>query len=388
MSRIIRIESIRGSVKQILKKFFFAIIYFFTAFGACLLAFVLVLNFLNPAISEEPDRSKSQSEKLTFKRVFGDIIKNLKNIAKDSFSDDAEPSQNEEHPTAPEAPQEVDIPKEDLKSFEDSTEPAPEDSIREQGQDNIQPSPETQPEPSPETQPDPPPETQLEPPPETQSESSSETQPDPPPEAQPEPSSETQPDPPPEAQPEPSSETQPDPPPEAQPEPSSETQPDPPPEAQPEPSPETQPDPPTEMQPDDEMDNASEVTLEIKSYMAPFIYESIKQRDPFEDPTVKKSKGVVIIPKTPPEKYDLKEIQLKGVIWDTEPPKALFKLPGDAGHYTLLKGDKVGKKGVIFDIREGEVVIVETNQLSSGDQIKEEQTVKIKKMNRIGISHK
>ena len=289
-------------MKQILKKLFFTLTYFFTAFGACLLAFVLVLNFLNPAISEESDKLKSQNEKVTYKKVFGDIIKNLKAIAKDGFSDDSEPSSGEEPPTAPpEAPQEVDIPKEDLKSFEESSAPPdPEDS-------KLEAPPEEQPEPS---------------------------------------------------------------------------------EEQSEPPPETQPEPLPEEQPADEMDNASELTLEIKSYMAPFIYESIKQRDPFEDPTVTKSRGVVVIPKTPPEKYDLQEIQLKGIIWDTENPKALFKLPEDAGYYTLIKGDKIGKKGVIFDIREDEVVIVETNKLSSGDQIKEEQTVKIKKINRIGLSFK
>ena len=48
----------------------------------------------------------------------------------------------------------------------------------------------------------------------------------------------------------------------------------------------------------------SEAGLEIQSYMVPFIYDSVQQKDPFEDPTVKKDKGVVIISKTPPEEYD------------------------------------------------------------------------------------
>jgi len=305
-------------MKQIVKKLFFALAYCCTAFGACLLAFVLVLNFLNAVISEEPDKSKSQVERLTFKKVFGDIIKNLKTVAKENLLGDSEPSPGEEKPTdPPEAPQQVDIPKEDLKSFEESAEPVPGESTKEQALDEG-------------SVPESPPETQPEPPAKEQALDEGSV---------------------------------------------------------PESPPETQPEPPAKEQLTDE-DNPSELILEIQSYMVPFIYESIKQKDPFEDPTVKKRKGVVVIPKTPPEKYDLKEIQLKGIIWDTENPKALFKLPEDAGFYTLIKGDKIGKKGIIFDIREDEVVIVETNQLSSGDQIKEEQTVKIKRIDRIGLSSK
>ena len=64
-------------------------------------------------------------------------------------------------------------------------------------------------------------------------------------------------------------------------------------------------------------------------------------------------------------------------------PKALFKLPNNAGYYTLIKGDKIGKNGIIFEIRESEVIIVETSYIGSGAQRKEKQIVKIKKINRL-----
>ena len=133
----------------------------------------------------------------------------------------------------------------------------------------------------------------------------------------------------------------------------------------------------------------SEWMLDIQSSIAPFIYEYGKQKDPFDDPTIQEhsaESGVVVIPKTPPEEYDLKEIKLKGIIWDTQTPKALFELPSLAGYYTLIKGDKIGKNGIIFEIREDEVVVVETNYIGRGPDKKEEITIKIKQMDRLNFS--
>ena len=142
----------------------------------------------------------------------------------------------------------------------------------------------------------------------------------------------------------------------------------------------------------DQPDNfPSEANLEAQSYMAPFIYESVNQRDPFDDPTlrnvikgsIKQIKSVTDIPKTPPEGYELDEIQLRGIIWDTKVPKVLFELPNNEGYYTLIKGDKVGHSGIIFEIRESEVVVVETSYIGTGKDITEEKRIKIKKINRL-----
>ena len=134
----------------------------------------------------------------------------------------------------------------------------------------------------------------------------------------------------------------------------------------------------------------SDASLEVQSYMAPFVYDSVNQKDPFKDPThqakeeAKEDKTVVFIPKTPPEEHNLDSIHLKGIIWDTNKPRSLFKLPsGD--YYTLLKGDKIGKNGVIFEIRENEVIVIETDVVGTGDSRREERTIKIKKINRMAI---
>ena len=137
----------------------------------------------------------------------------------------------------------------------------------------------------------------------------------------------------------------------------------------------------------------SEVSLQIQSDMAPFNYENSGSRSPFDDPTRRgvpgevldpKGEVKIVIPKTPPEMYDLSEIKLKGIIWNIKNPKALFELPSGEGHYTLIKGDRIGKNGLIFEIREDEVVIVETFYKEDDDPT--ERVIKIKKMDRLRLN--
>ena len=143
--------------------------------------------------------------------------------------------------------------------------------------------------------------------------------------------------------------------------------------------------------------------LKLKSFMEPFLYDpSIKRRDPFFDPTreeeaeddkqdqiiltkpdAKKSAKDKIAP-APPEKYALKSIELKGIIWDIKSPRALFKLPQADGFYTLFEGDRIGLHGgVIEDIAEDRVQIKET--IIKGDGVDQQKEVKstIKKLNRL-----
>ncbi len=131
---------------------------------------------------------------------------------------------------------------------------------------------------------------------------------------------------------------------------------------------------------------AQSPVLEVETFMSPFIYDPERRRDPFEDPTILKDiENIVFVPKTPPEEYDLSQLQLKGIIWDINSPKALFQLPGQGGFYTLLRGDKVGKNGTIFEIREDEVVIVESIVKVSGSEKVKETDVKIIKLDRLKL---
>lgn len=294
--------------RSFIKKFFFYIVYFFTGVVACFFAFILVVNFLNPAVSEEPAEAPKE-EKLTAKKVFVDIFKNLKQIINESF-----PAKEQKPVSLEVTPQ----PVEQNQALEENVDTPPE-SPPKTTEENAE-APESPPQIS---------EGNVD---------SSKDSPEPPENFEGEAYGNT-----------------------------------------------VQPSNQVTSQPVDM--EASEASVEVQSYMAPFIYESIQQKDPFEDPTIDKTEGVVIVPKTPPEEYDLSKIKIKGVSWNEEKPelsKALFELPDDAGHYTLREGDRIGK-GVIFKIREGEVFIVETNYIGSGENRKEERTIKIKKMDRLGL---
>ena len=317
------------------RKILFFIIYFFTGFIACFFAFVLAVNFLNPAVSEEQVDQVSQKEKVTTKKVFKDIVKNLKQVLKESFpTDEKKESPSAEKSASPLTEADIaDTPKEDLDSS-DSFPEAPENFEGETYGNTIQASPKDSAQPV---------------------DSQGTVQPA---VVQPIDSQGT-------AQPA-----------VVQPIDGQGT-------AQ-----------PAVVQPIDgqgtvqPVEEPSEANIEVQSYMAPFIYDSIQQKDPFEDPTVDKREGIVIIPRTPPEKYDLSEINLKGVKWDKKNPKlskALFELPSSEGFYELREGDKIGKTGVVFRVGESEVVVVETNYIGSGKNKKEKRVIKIKKMDRLGL---
>ena len=137
----------------------------------------------------------------------------------------------------------------------------------------------------------------------------------------------------------------------------------------------------------EQVEDFSQSFVEVESYMVPFIYDPGNKRNPFEDPLKVQTtvKGVEIVEvKTPPEKHDLREIDLKGIIWLTErEPKALVQLP-DGQFYTLLRGDRIGRQGVIFEIREDEMVVLETLTKNTGSQSVTDTSITIKRMDRLG----
>ena len=349
-------------MQLIFKKIFFFVLYSATAVTACFFALILVLNFINPAVSQNV-QTDQEKNKPGLKEIVGDIFKNLKTVLKDSMvkneslgSDakledpDSESPEPQEPPPEPQEPPELqELPPEPQEPSPESPEPQEE-------------SPSESQEATPELQ---------ELPPEPQ-------------ESLPEPQESL-----PEQQ-EPSPEPQ-----ESQESPPEQQEPSP---QEPAPELQEQQEPQAVSSAHSETDHSLEAlsgvvpsdwVLDIRSTTAPFIYEYGTKKDPFYDPTVqeKSSKdGVILLPKTPPEEYDLKEIKLKGITWHTETPKALFELPNNAGYYTLIKGDKIGKNGVIFEIREDEVVIVETTVIGRGLDVKEEIKVKLKKLDRLNLS--
>jgi hypothetical protein len=91
-------------------------------------------------------------------------------------------------------------------------------------------------------------------------------------------------------------------------------------------------------------------------------YDPEEKRDPFVPPKMEKVDDVELaVPTYPTGKYDLSEIKLKGIKWNSGagPSKALFETPDNVIHY-LQKNDWIGKnRGVIYQLKEDEVIVVE-----------------------------
>ena len=97
----------------------------------------------------------------------------------------------------------------------------------------------------------------------------------------------------------------------------------------------------------------------------------IQGRNPFksfiEKTNAKKEKVIAL---TPPEKYALGKMKLVGIKWGIglTPPTALFRAP-DGTLFHLRKNDRIGEaRGIVYRIREDEVVIVQPKSGSTPDQ--------------------
>lgn len=99
----------------------------------------------------------------------------------------------------------------------------------------------------------------------------------------------------------------------------------------------------------------------LEGIIEEFNYEVSGRRDPFLPYTSPKAISVEdeeeIV--SPLQRFDLDQLTLVGIIWDTKKPKAMFLDPQSKG-YIVGKLDKVGRnRGYIAEIREGEIVILE-----------------------------
>lgn len=112
---------------------------------------------------------------------------------------------------------------------------------------------------------------------------------------------------------------------------------------------------------DDTVDVGAEVTL-IQGYLAPFLYDRTRYRDPFEIQGVNAplEPGRVYGPFLPLQRHGLNAFKLTGVMWQTKKPVAVFKGPNDE-EYRLTIKDYIGENfGYIASIREREVVVIQT----------------------------
>ena len=123
----------------------------------------------------------------------------------------------------------------------------------------------------------------------------------------------------------------------------------------------------------EDLDNINKRLAEIYSMLKTYEYDPSNRKDPFDAWQPKKkvvtevkdeAKEEVIIPTDHPTgEYNIKELKLVGIKWGSysSPPKALFRTPDNVLH-NMQEKDRIGNnRGVIYKMREDEVVIVEPN---------------------------
>ncbi len=112
--------------------------------------------------------------------------------------------------------------------------------------------------------------------------------------------------------------------------------------------------------------------------MDPFDYDSRGRRDPFVQPIPDRplQQGGVHGPLLPLQRFDLSQLKLTGIIWEVRHPKAMLKDPTGNVHI-VGTNTKVGpRNGYIAIIREGEIVVVETED-QDGHLVSTAQVMKL-----------
>lgn len=135
------------------------------------------------------------------------------------------------------------------------------------------------------------------------------------------------------------------------------------------------PEPPPAPSPDSDID---EDHLSFSALMEAFEYNPRGRRDPFVQPIPDKpvEQGAVHGPLLPLQKFDLSQLRLVGIIWDVRKPQAMIKDPSGATHLVGTNTRIGPRNGYIAVIREGEIVVVETQE-QEGRLISAAQVVKI-----------
>lgn len=129
---------------------------------------------------------------------------------------------------------------------------------------------------------------------------------------------------------------------------------------------------------DEEPATADSSNPMFSGFMDPFDYDQRGRRDPFVMPVPDRpaEQGSIRGPLLPLQKFDLSQLRLVGIIWDVKHPKAMIKDPSGATH-VVGTNTKVGpRNGYIAVIREGEMVVVETQE-QEGKLVSSAQVVKI-----------
>ena len=91
-----------------------------------------------------------------------------------------------------------------------------------------------------------------------------------------------------------------------------------------------------------------------------FVYDPVGKRDPFRSFVLDRMMEVEVDTKGPLEQFDLSQLGVLGIVWDTDNARALVSDPSGQG-YIVSDGDTIGKNdGRVIRIGDNLVVVRET----------------------------
>ena len=119
---------------------------------------------------------------------------------------------------------------------------------------------------------------------------------------------------------------------------------------------------------------AEEDTLvDLRSY----VYDPIGKRDPFRS-FVLERKRMADDPKGPLEQFDLSQLSITGVVWQSGNRRALVIDPSGQG-YIVAEGDRIGKNnGHIITIGDNRMTVRERYEDFHGDMTEKEIVMRIR----------
>ncbi len=111
-----------------------------------------------------------------------------------------------------------------------------------------------------------------------------------------------------------------------------------------------------------------------------YVYDPTGKKDPFKPYRAPRVRGdnIQSAPIDPLILADLAEFKLVAILWNTPKPRALVQ-DKTGKSYTIQRNTRIGRnEGVVVDIRESEVIVVEKFDDGFGNIVKEARTMEMK----------
>ncbi len=124
----------------------------------------------------------------------------------------------------------------------------------------------------------------------------------------------------------------------------------------------------------------SETSGTVDTAMGPveidYVYDARNRRDPFRSAFW--SQPVRATPRGPLEHYELGQLAITAIVWDSDRPRALVSDPG-GGAYVVKEGSKIGKNdGLVIHIGDNLVLVKETYIDFAGEQSTKDVEMRIR----------